>query len=353
MSKLLLIQDGKDAELETTLVQSSDTASGAARPADERPGIAAIESMLLATQGLSLQMKSSSGVGLVFNLQDAKGHSVELNRPLDAGLLRQMSETEPAFNAGLPGGLVTALASQIASVGSPPRPTSTDASTEEESGRRAEKQRQWSLSLEASKLQDEADRALLILKEIVQMVGGDPLASLSRLRLQSVLDRTVRGHNRHYPERTIELKQRSTHLALGYPHWVDFALSLLLDSAEKYTPKEQPFEVNCFDQSSTCSIALSDQSGKEDAGRFFSLWDLNDSDSNEIAAASGLSLSVGRQLIESMHGEFWFGYRKQGGCVFVVTLPRARPGWRRPANVISLSRKQVLRHSLRRGLRFA
>jgi len=177
---------------------------------------------------------------------------------------------------------------------------------------------------------------MLILKSVLQLASRDSSPEFRRFRLQSLLVRTIRLHRQRYPERTFEVLGQSSHLALAEPHWMDLVLALLLNNAERHTPPGCAFELDTFDDGDKCSVALVDQSGAGHLERSLELWDLHDPSevpSDEDAGGSGITLSLGRQLVESMHGEVWCSRRRQGGSAFVISLPRAR----RRGRVVSLS----------------
>jgi len=176
---------------------------------------------------------------------------------------------------------------------------------------------------------------MLILKSVLQLASRQAAPELRRFRLQSFLARTIRLHRLRYPERTFEVMGRSSHLALAEPRWTDLVLALLLNNAERHTPPGHAFELDSFDDGDKCSIALVDQSGGEHLERSLGLWDLYDpaeDASDEDAGGAGMSLSLGRQLVESMHGEVWCGRRRHGGSASVISLPQAR----RRARLVSL-----------------
>jgi len=173
---------------------------------------------------------------------------------------------------------------------------------------------------------------MLILKSVLQLASRDSSPEPRGVRLQSLLARTIRLHRQRYPERTFEVLGQASHLALAEPHWMDLVLALLLNNAERHSPPGSAFELDSFDDGDKCSVAFVDQSGGEHLERSLELWDLYDPSEPSDAGGSGITLSLGRQLVESMHGEVWCSRRRQGGSALVISLPRAR----RRGRVVSL-----------------
>ena len=349
-SKLLLIQAGKDAELESTLFEREDAGSAVTYLDGEQSAPEGLNTSQAVKKRLSLQMKISGSDDVVFDVNDAKGPSVGFSLPLSRALIQQTGVGEKAFKARTVSRLFAALASELTSSVAPLAAPSRGAARETNAKRRAGKEPLWSRAAEARRLQNEAERAMLILNGFLSLAEQDPHAGFSHLRLQSLLHRKVKGHQTSYPDREIHLQRHSCPLALGHPDRVELALSLLLNNDERYTPPSRPLEVGCFDGRGTCSIALLDNSSEEHMERYLGPWDLydpNQSDAPEAAGAA-IGLSVGRQLVESMDGQLWCGRRKKGGIAFIISLPRAETGSRRKGDVIKVTRNQALHHASQR-----
>ena len=278
-------------------------------------------------------MKDRGADEVVFDLHDSLGHSVELSLPLSPALVGAKQAVERKHSQTSTQGFFETLASEITSREPPARPLTTEAF--EQGGGRRRASTRWRRSEELARLENEAERAMLILKSVLQLASRESASEFRRFRLQSVLARTIRLHRLRYPERTFEVGGHSSHLALAEPRWMDLVLALLLNNAERYAQPGHAFELDSFDDGDKCSIAFIDPSGGGHLERSLGLWDLYDpmdDTSDEDAGGSGISLSLGRQLVESMHGEVWCGRRRHGGSAVVISLPRAR----RRARVVSL-----------------
>jgi len=290
--------------------------------------------------GLSVKMKDRGADEVAFDLRDSQGHSLELSLPLSSALAGAEQTAERQHSRTSRYGFFEALASEITSPEPPARPLSLEAIKWDAGQRRTHKRPQWRRSVELARLQNEADRAMLILKSLLQLATTEPAPDFRHVRLQSVIARTIRSHRLRYPERTFEVIAHSSHLALAEPRWIDLALALLLNNAERYTPAGRAFEIDSFDDGDRCSLAFIDQSSEEHPERSLGLWDLYDPAQDapdETAQGSGISLSLGRQLVESMHGEVWCGHQRRGGSAFVISLPQTR----QRARVFNLSSKMT------------
>jgi hypothetical protein len=330
MSRFLVIQDGKDAELESVLVEKNGRSDRDFSREDAlQPAIAETSLPTSGNPSLSVKMKSRGADEVVFDLHDLLGHSVELSLPLKPQLVGAKQAVERTPRGTSTRGFFEALASEITSPEPPKRRLTIDGSKRDNGRQRAEKRPRWLASIELARLQNEADRAMLILKTVLQLASRGAAPGFRRFRLESVLARAIRRHNLRYPARTFRVVGHSSHLALAEPSWMDLVLALLLNDAERHIPQGHAFEIDSFDDGENCSIAFVDQTGGDHLERSLGLWDFQDQGedlANKSIRGSGMSLSLGRQLVESMHGEVWCGHRRHGGSALVISLPRARRG---------------------------
>jgi len=341
MPKFLVIQDGPDAELESVLVEKhSGSDLDVARRETQQPGTAESAQTPEGKPSLSVTTIERGADEVAFDLHDSQGHSVELSLPLNPALSAAKQAVELHQSRTSTYGFFEGLALGITSSQPPATPLTPEAFKQDKGRRRSKNRPRWHRSVELARLQNEADRAMLILESLLQLAATEPAPELRRFRLQSVLARSMRVHGLRYPERAFEVFGHSSHLALAEPRWMDLVLALLLNNAERYTPQDRPFEIDSFDDGDKCSIAFIDQSAGEHLERSLGLWDLYDpaQDSPDpTAPGSGITLSLGRQLVESMHGEVWCGRRRHGGSAFVISLPQARQSVR----VVSLPSKMA------------
>jgi two-component system sensor histidine kinase KdpD len=99
------------------------------------------------------------------------------------------------------------------------------------------------------------------------------------------------------------------------------ALMNLVDNAVKYSPDNEPIEIEAYQEKQTVIIAVKDRgSGLPEAelenvfSKFFRL------QPNSIGG-TGLGLSIAKGIVEAHDGRIWAQNRPGGGAIFSMALP--------------------------------
>jgi len=175
-------------------------------------------------------------------------------------------------------------------------------------------------------IQDEAERALLILNGILKLAEGRSAAPAvaKRVPLHTVLNRIVSTHRRQNPHRKLVLKGDTPLFAQGNSLWIELAVGNLLSNAEKYTPRDREIEIAFHQNGSTVAIVVMDRGDGLPPERYRTLWDLYErgaAGQTLDVSGSGIGLALCKELMEEMGGQVWAGPREAGGSVFALTLP--------------------------------
>jgi len=175
-------------------------------------------------------------------------------------------------------------------------------------------------------IQDETERALLILSGILKLAEGrtDRKPVATRVPLHTVLHRIVGSHRRQHPQRKLTLTGDTPLFAQGNSLWIELAVGNLLSNAEKYTPHDGEIEIAFQQNGSTASIMVMDRGEGLPPERYRTLWQLYErgaAGKTVDVSGSGIGLALCKELIEGMGGQVWAGPREDGGSVFVLTLP--------------------------------
>jgi signal transduction histidine kinase len=111
--------------------------------------------------------------------------------------------------------------------------------------------------------------------------------------------------------------------ALGSANWTRQILRNLLSNAEKYSPPEQPIEVDIeIDAPSLLTVHVLDRGigiPEETAVLFEPFW--RDGDARRVAGGMGIGLAVSRWLAHAQGGDIWAQPRVGGGSDFAFTVP--------------------------------
>jgi signal transduction histidine kinase len=175
-------------------------------------------------------------------------------------------------------------------------------------------------------IQDETERALLILNGILKLAEGrasrPPAAK--QVPLHTVLNRIVTTHRRQNPHRHLVLTGDAPLFAQGNSLWIELAVGNLLSNAEKYTPRDREIEIAFHQNGSTVAIVVMDRGDGLPPERYRTLWDLYErgaAGQTLDVSGSGIGLALCKELMEEMGGQVWAGPREAGGSVFALTLP--------------------------------
>jgi two-component system sensor histidine kinase KdpD len=175
-------------------------------------------------------------------------------------------------------------------------------------------------------IQDETERALLILNGILKLAEGrasrPPVAK--RVPVHTVLNRIVGTHRRQNPHRKLLLTGDAPLFAQGNSLWIELAVGNLLSNAEKYTPRDREIEIAFHQNGSTVAIVVLDRGDGMPPERYATLWDLYErgaAGQTLDVSGSGIGLALCKELMEDMGGQVWAGPREVGGSVFALTLP--------------------------------
>jgi two-component system sensor histidine kinase KdpD len=115
------------------------------------------------------------------------------------------------------------------------------------------------------------------------------------------------------------------------PVAIDFALTMqalinLVDNAVKYTPTDQPIDIEAVLDGQMVVISVKDRGpGLPESAleqiftKFFRV-------NAGVVSGTGLGLSIARGIVEAQNGRIWAQNRPGGGAVFSIALPVAEEG---------------------------
>ncbi|MFZ0548834.1 MAG: sensor histidine kinase KdpD [Candidatus Promineifilaceae bacterium] len=110
------------------------------------------------------------------------------------------------------------------------------------------------------------------------------------------------------------------------PVAIDFALMMqalinLVDNAIKYTPNEEPIDIEAYKEGETVVIAVKDRGPglpenelDQVFNKFFRL-------NGGGVSGTGLGLSIAKGIVEAHNGRIWAQNRNDGGAIFSIALP--------------------------------
>jgi PAS domain S-box-containing protein len=173
---------------------------------------------------------------------------------------------------------------------------------------------------ESQRLHETFENLLALAKEESSGAESGPVA------LHSVTEKVIVDHNRRQPNRKINLSSAENVLAEGNPSYVDLVLRNLLSNAEKYSPPDQPIDIDLTTKGDEAIMSVSDRGPgipPEDRDRIFSSF-FRSPTHRGMASGLGLGLTVSKRLVELQGGLISVKERPGGGSTFVVSLPASR-----------------------------
>jgi signal transduction histidine kinase len=144
--------------------------------------------------------------------------------------------------------------------------------------------------------------------------------------LRALIDDQVAEHLKRHGKRKIRTRQDG-HVpdAIGCPDFVRHTLANLIENAEKYSPPQEPIEIDLRRERGEVTVRVLDRGAgltEEEAEHVFEAFYR----SSRLARGSsgmGIGLSVCKRLVEEQGGRIWALPRQEGGSEFGFTLPVA------------------------------
>ena len=162
-----------------------------------------------------------------------------------------------------------------------------------------------------------ADLLTLARVELGQAVGTEPLMA------NHIIDKVVSTFLRRKPRRRVDVNIREgLRPIVGEPTYLEQILHNLLSNADKYSPSNEPIEVNISDAGEAKICVLDRGSGiePEEAELIFERFYRSERTSGKTKGM-GIGLTVCKRLIEAQSGKIWAKPREGGGLEICFTLP--------------------------------
>lgn len=161
--------------------------------------------------------------------------------------------------------------------------------------------------------------------EAARIEAGSLPVELRSFDLEETVREAVEELTARFPARAVKLRvAEALPAAIGDPARQSQILANLLSNAAKFSPEDEPIEVQLSKRGDTIQVSVMDRGPgipEEDRERIFERFSRG---RTAGADGTGLGLYITRQLVHSQGGELVLECPKDGGCVFhyTVALPR-------------------------------
>jgi PAS domain S-box-containing protein len=175
------------------------------------------------------------------------------------------------------------------------------------------------ISKESERLHRIIDNLLILARlERGQPIEREPLLA------RRIVSKVIAEHRAHFPGRQIRTVMPPEPVPVdGAPLYIEQVLRNLISNAEKYSPADEPIDVQVERIEGNLSISVLDRGPgfpSDEADRLFTPF-YRSPLTSASAAGIGIGLAVCKRLIEAQGGEIWARRRTSGGSEFGFMLP--------------------------------
>jgi len=176
---------------------------------------------------------------------------------------------------------------------------------------------------EAERLQRVIENLLLLTRvDVAEHVEVEPL------RLQPLITQAIEVFHRRNPRRSVSVtSEGDIPIVLGQPAFITLVLDNLISNADKYSPPDNPIEINVhLNGRRTVEVCVRDYGiglDEEEAEQVFTAF-YRSPRAEAQAKGIGLGLAVCKRVMEAQGGTIRAVARPQGGCDFIFSVKRYR-----------------------------
>ncbi|MDI6856988.1 MAG: MEDS domain-containing protein [Dehalococcoidia bacterium] len=171
-----------------------------------------------------------------------------------------------------------------------------------------------------------AERLSKIIDNLLSLARADTRRpDFSPVEVSAIVEELVDQHCARHAHRQVRKRVDGGAVVVGTREYVLHILSNLLENAEKYTPRDQPIDIDVRRDGGEVvvrvldrGIGLEPQEMQEVFAPFY-----RSSRGRAMSSGIGIGLTVCKRLVEGMGGRIWAAPRDGGGSEFGFTLPSA------------------------------
>jgi K+-sensing histidine kinase KdpD len=175
-------------------------------------------------------------------------------------------------------------------------------------------------------IESESERLYRLVEDLLAIARTDLGREVANeiVALNPVVDQVVKQFSNRYPTRRIDLEvPRNLPAIKAESSYVHQVLHNLLTNADKYSPADQPIEIEANATEEEVTLRIQDHGpgvAPEELDQIFDSFYRSEKTSKQ-ASGKGLGLTVCKRLVEAMGGRIWATNREGGGLIVHVTLP--------------------------------
>lgn len=171
-----------------------------------------------------------------------------------------------------------------------------------------------------------AERLSKIIDNMLSLARADTRRpDFSPVEVSTIVEELVEQHRARNAHREVRKRVDSSAVVVGTREYVLHILSNLLENAEKYTPRDQPIDIDVRRDGSEVVVRVLDRGIGLEPDDLQNIFDAfyRSSRGRAMSSGIGIGLTVCKRLVESMGGRIWAAPRDGGGSEFGFTLPSA------------------------------
>lgn len=144
--------------------------------------------------------------------------------------------------------------------------------------------------------------------------------------LAHVLKHVADSFERRHPGRSVNIASSTRHVIVEADRgYLELLLENLLGNAHKYSPVDQPIEIEFETRGSEVEVAVLDRGigvAADEVDRLFTMFYRSEA-AQRLSGGLGIGLSACKHIVALLGGRIWGSPREGGGSAFRFTLPIA------------------------------
>jgi two-component system sensor histidine kinase KdpD len=175
-------------------------------------------------------------------------------------------------------------------------------------------------------IEEESERLYRLVEDLLAIARADLSEHLEMepTAIEPVVQRVVTAFANRHPSRQIETRIEAALPPVGgEATYIQQVVSNLITNADKYSPTDQPIQVDVSSDGESVAIRVLDRGpgvAPEELNQIFESFYRSRSTAR-MATGKGLGLTVCKRLVEAMSGRIWAKLRPGGGLEVGFSLP--------------------------------
>ena len=171
-----------------------------------------------------------------------------------------------------------------------------------------------------------AERLSKVIDNMLSLARADiRRPDFSPVEVGDIVEELAEQHCARHTHRDVRKRVDGDAVVMGTREYILHILSNLLENAEKYTPRDQPIDINVRRHAGEVVVRVLDRGIGLEPDDLENIFDAfyRSPRGRAMSSGIGIGLTVCKRLVESMGGRIWAAPRDGGGSEFGFALPSA------------------------------